>query len=163
MGMGRAVAERERAALVAAPPGTRTVREWRRYQAIRRRAAGVGVGVAAVAPAVGCPPTRVSTWTAAGRAAGAVGIAEGRYRGGGTRPAAAQTLETRRAQDPPAHGHAATGGSVARRRGGERAAAARRARATAAVRPGAGGPGRPGKQGALVAPVAATLAAGGAG
>ena len=115
--MGITVTDGERTALEAAQQRTRTVREWRRYQAVLLR--GQGLRVAAVAQALGCTPTSVSNWTAAWRAAGVAGVAEGAHPGGARRLDAAgeQAVETLLAEDPQAHGQAATGWTVPLLRG----------------------------------------------
>jgi transposase len=116
--MGIELAAEERAALVTAQQRTRTVREWRRYQAILLRAEGMAV--AAVARALSCTPTSVCNWTAAWRARGAAGVAEGVHRGGARRleAEAERALEALVEEgDPQAHGHAATGWTVSLLRG----------------------------------------------
>ena len=69
----------ERAALEAAQAGSRTARHWRRYRAVLLRAEGVPV--ATIAQALDCTESSVQNWTAAWRASGLAGVAEGRHRG----------------------------------------------------------------------------------
>jgi transposase len=90
------------------------VRHWRRYQAVLLRADGVPV--AEVARDLGCTETSVSNWTAAWRAEGLPGVAEGRHPGAARRldPDAEATLDALLTEgDPQAHGYAATGWTAA--------------------------------------------------
>ncbi len=103
----------ERAALHAAQACSRTVRHWRRYQAVLLRADGVPV--ATVAQTLDCTETSVYNWVAAWRADGLVGVAEGAHPGKVRRlaPSAEAVLETLLVEgDPQAHGYAATGWTV---------------------------------------------------
>lgn len=103
----------QRAALQAAQARSRTVRHWRRYQAVLLRADGVPV--ATVARTLNCTETSVYNWAAAWRADGIVGVAEGRHPGKVRRlaPAAEEVLETLLVEgDPQAQGYAATGWTV---------------------------------------------------
>jgi transposase len=102
-----------RAALETAPARSRTVRHWRRSQAVWLRADGVPV--ASVAQTVDWTETSSYNWVAAWRAAGGAGVAAGVHPGTVRRldPAAAAALETLLTQgDPQAHGYAATGWTV---------------------------------------------------
>src|SRR5262249_4549928 len=97
----------ERAALEAAQQCSPKVRHWRRYQAVLLRAEGVSV--AEVARALRCTPTSVCNWTAAWRAAGVGGVAEGEHPGQARRlpPAAEAALNALLAEgDPQEHGYA---------------------------------------------------------
>src|SRR5262245_14242996 len=105
----------ERAVLEAAQEGSPKVRHWRRYQAVLLRADGVSV--AEVARALRCTPTSVCNWTAAWRAAGVAGVAEGVHPGQAHRlpPAAEAALNALLAEgDPQAHGYGATGWTAPR-------------------------------------------------
>ena len=107
------VTSEERAALEAAQQHRSKVRHWRRYQAVLLRAEGVSV--AEVARALRCTPTSVCNWTAAWRAAGVAGVAEGVHPGQARRlpPAADATLDALLAAgEPQAHGYTATGWTV---------------------------------------------------
>jgi transposase len=104
------VTEEERAALEARQSQSRRVRHWRRYRAVLLRADGVPV--AEVARALGCSEASVYNWTAAWRAEGVAGVAEGKHPGQARRldEAAEATLEALLVEgDPQAHGYAATG------------------------------------------------------
>ena len=104
------VSEGERAALRAAQARSPKVRHWRRYQAVLLRADGVPV--AAVARDLDCTETSVCNWTAAWRAEGLVGVAEGQHPGAARRlaPEAEAALDALlREGDPQVHGYAATG------------------------------------------------------
>ncbi|HET7174408.1 MAG TPA: helix-turn-helix domain-containing protein [Gammaproteobacteria bacterium] len=103
----------ERHALQAAQARSRSVRHWRRYQAVLLRADGVPV--ATVAQTLDCTETSVYNWVAAWRADGLAGVAEGQHPGKVRRldPAAEAVLEALLAAgDPQAHGYAATGWTV---------------------------------------------------
>src|SRR5260370_25623400 len=65
----------ERRALEAAQAKSRAVRHWRRYQAVLLRADGLEV--AEVARVLRCTETSVCNWTAAWRAGGVSGGAQG--------------------------------------------------------------------------------------
>ena len=69
----------ERAALQAAQARSRTVRHWRRYQAVLLRADGVPV--ASVAQSLNCTETSIYNWVAAWRTDGVAGVAEGVHPG----------------------------------------------------------------------------------
>ena len=99
----------ERVELVAAQRPSRSVRRWRRYQAVLLRAEGVPL--ATVAQTLGCTPASVCNWTRAWRERGALGVAEGTHRGAERRldVTAEQLLETLLEEDnPQALGYAAT-------------------------------------------------------
>lgn len=103
----------QRAALQAAQARSRTVRHWRRYQAVVLRADRVPV--ATIAQTLNCTETSVYNWVAAWRAEGVAGVAEGVHPGKVRRlePAAEAALEALLATgDPQAHGYAATGWTV---------------------------------------------------
>jgi transposase len=102
------LSEAERAELQAAQRTSRTVRHWRRYQAVLLR--GDGVPLATVAQTLGCTQASVCNWTRAWRERGAQGVAEGTHRGAERRldAAAERTLEALLEQaNPQAHGYAA--------------------------------------------------------
>ncbi|HLQ35950.1 MAG TPA: helix-turn-helix domain-containing protein, partial [Chloroflexota bacterium] len=69
----------EHGALTAAQRQRRSVRHWRRYQAVVLRAEGMAVKQ--VAQSLGCTETSVSNWTAAYRRHGVDGVGEGRHPG----------------------------------------------------------------------------------
>ena len=103
----------ERAALEVARARSRVVRHWRRYQAVLLRADGLAV--AEVARALKCTETSIYNWTAAWRAEGVAGVAEGVHPGKARRldAAAEAALDALlREGDPQAHGYAATGWMV---------------------------------------------------
>ncbi len=106
----------ERAALHAAHARSRTVRHWRRFQAVLLRADGLPV--ATIAQTLDCTETSVFNWVAAWRADGMAGVAEGVHPGkvrrlGRLDAAAEAALETLLTEgDPQAHGYAATGWTV---------------------------------------------------
>jgi transposase len=103
----------ERGALEAAQARSPKVRHWRRYQAVLLRAGGVPV--AEVARDLGCSEASVSNWTAAWRAEGLAGVAEGVHPGAARRlaPAAELALGTLLAEgDPQAHAYAAANWTV---------------------------------------------------
>jgi transposase len=103
----------QRVALQTGQARSRSVRHWRRYQAVLLRADGVPV--ATVARTLNCTPTSVYNWVAAWRADGIAGVAEGVHPGKVRRldPVAEEVLETLLAEgDPQAHGYAATGWTV---------------------------------------------------
>lgn len=98
--------------LETAAAAERRVRRWRRYRAILLRAEGLTVP--AVATALGCSQASVYAWTAAWRAQGVTGLAEGDHGGGQVKlDAAAEALLTGLvATDPQQRGHRATGWTV---------------------------------------------------
>ena len=103
----------ERRALEAAQAMSRVVRHWRRYQAVLLRADGLEV--AEVARVLRCTETSVCNWTAAWRADGVAGVAEGIHPGKARclAPEAEAALSALLAEgDPQAHGYAATGWTV---------------------------------------------------
>jgi transposase len=103
----------ERTALHAAQARSRSVRHWRRYQAVLLRADRVPV--ATVAQTLDCTETSVYNWVAAWRVDGLAGVAEGAHPGKARRldAAAEAALDALlRAGDPQAHGYAATGWTV---------------------------------------------------
>src|SRR5258708_12282209 len=83
--MALTVTEEERRALEAAQAKSRAVRHWRRYQAVLLRADGLAV--AEVARVLRCTETSVCNWTAAWRADGGAGVAEGSHPGKARFPA----------------------------------------------------------------------------
>src|SRR5258708_13838300 len=104
--MALTVAEEERRALEAAQAKSRAVRRWRRYQAVLLRADGLAV--AEVARVLRCTETSVCNWTAAWRADGVAGVAEGSHPGKAPclAPEAEAMLNALLAQGAPqAHGH----------------------------------------------------------
>lgn len=107
------VTTEERAALHAAQGHSRTVRHWRRYQAVLLRADGVPV--ATVAQTLDSTETSGYNWVAAWRTDGLAGVAEGVHPGKVRRldPAAEAALERRLTEgDPQVYGDAATGWTV---------------------------------------------------
>src|SRR5260370_4612021 len=103
----------ERAALHAAQARSRTVRHWRRFQAVLLRAERVPV--ATIAQTLDCTQTSVHNWVAAWRAEGVAGVAEGEHPGKARRldAGAEATLDTLLTEgDPQAYGDAATGWTV---------------------------------------------------
>jgi transposase len=108
------LAEEERAALLAGQRTSRSVRHWRRYQAVLLRADGVPL--ATVAQTLGCTQASVCNWTRAWRERGVGGVAEGTHRGAEHRldAAAEQVLEGLLEEgNPQAHGYAATNWTAA--------------------------------------------------
>jgi transposase len=103
----------DRAALEAALHSTRQVREWRRLQAVRLLADGREASE--VAAALGCSASSVYYWADDWRESGLAGLAASPHVGGRPRrldaPAEA-TLEQTLADDPQAHGYAATDWTV---------------------------------------------------
>src|SRR5258707_6683255 len=100
----------ERAALHAAQARSRTVRHWRRFQAVLLRAERVPV--ATIAQTLDCTQTSVHNWVAAWRAEGVAGVAEGEHPGQARRldAGAEATLDTLlTAGGPQADGDAAPG------------------------------------------------------
>ena len=108
-----ALSEGERRELEVAQQQSRNVRHWRRYQALRLRAAGVPVRV--IATTLGCCEDSITNWTKAWRAHGVAGVHEGVHAGATRRLDAAgeQRLEALLTTDPQAAGYAATGWTVA--------------------------------------------------
>jgi len=103
----------QRTALQTAQARSRSVRHWRRFQAVLLRADGVPV--ATVARTLNCTETSVYNWVAAWRADGVAGVAEGVHPGKVRRldAAAEAALERLLAEgDPQAQGYAATGWTV---------------------------------------------------
>jgi transposase len=103
----------ERAVLHAAQARSRTVRHWRRFQAVLLRAERVAV--ATIAQTLDCTQTSVHNWVAAWRAEGVAGVAEGEHAGKARRldAGAEATLDTLLTEgDPQAYGYAATGWTV---------------------------------------------------
>src|SRR5262245_57422134 len=97
-------------AITAAEP---RVRRWKRAQALLLRADGLTVE--AVARTLSCSQASVYAWTAAWRQQGVAGLREGDHGGGQVKldAAAESRLEELLATDPQAHGHRATGWTVA--------------------------------------------------
>lgn len=103
----------ERAVLQAAQARSRSVRHWRRFQAVLLRADGVPVAM--VARTLNCTPTSVYNWVAAWRAGGLAGVAEGVHPGKVRRldAAAEATLGRLLTEgDPQVYGYATTGWTV---------------------------------------------------
>src|SRR5258705_5802322 len=103
----------ERRALEAAQAKSRAVRHWRRYQAVLLRADGREV--AEVARVLRCTETSVCNWTAAWRADGGAGVAEGVHPGKARRlaPEAGTVLSAPlAASGPQGPRHGATGRTV---------------------------------------------------
>jgi transposase len=104
--------ETQRAELEAAAASEHRVRHGKRARALLLR--GEGMTVAAVAHALECSVASVYAWSAAWRQQGAAGLREGDHGGGQVKlgPAAEAELVRLLAEDPPAHGHRATGWTV---------------------------------------------------
>lgn len=103
----------DRAALEEALQRTRRVREWRRLQAVRLLADGHEAPE--VAQVLGCSASSVYYWADDWREAGLEGLAASPHAGGRPRRldmAAEATLEQALADDPQAHGYAATDWTV---------------------------------------------------
>ena len=103
----------DRAALEEALQRTRGVREWRRLQAVRFLADGREAPE--VAQVLGCSASSVYYWAEDWREAGLEGLAASPHAGGRPRRldmAAEATLEQALADDPQAHGYAATDWTV---------------------------------------------------
>ncbi len=103
----------DRAALEEALQRTRRVREWRRLQAVRLLADGHEAPE--VAQVLGCSASSVYYWAEDWREAGLEGLATSPHAGGRPRRldmAAEATLEQALADDPQAHGYAATDWTV---------------------------------------------------
>jgi transposase len=98
----------ERTALEAAQQAARTVRKWRRYQAVRLLADGTEV--AAVARALGCSASAIYYWAQDWREQGLAGLAEGPHAGRARRldVNAAAEVDRLLGEDPQTHGYAAT-------------------------------------------------------
>ena len=105
--------ETQRAALAAAARGAHRTRTWKRYQAVLLVADGEPP--AAVAHSLGCSVASVYNWVAVWHRAGEGGVAEGPHPGVPRRlDATGEALLGRLlASDPQAHGHRATGWTVA--------------------------------------------------
>ncbi len=102
----------EREALDEAQGAVRTVREWRRYQAVRLLADGREAGE--VAQVLRCSVSSVYYWAADWREQKTAGLAEGPHEGRPRRldATAEAQLEQLLAADPQAHGYAATDWTV---------------------------------------------------
>ncbi len=102
----------QRVELAAVAAADRRVRRWKRAQALLR---ADGLTVEAVANTLGCSQASIYAWTAAWRQHGVAGLAEGDHGGGEVKLDAAgeEVLERVLASDPQAHGHRATGWTVA--------------------------------------------------
>jgi transposase len=111
--MELAMTPAQRAELEAAAAAAKRTRAWKRYQAVLLVAEGQGP--ARAAHALRCHVASVYAWVATWRLAGAAGLAEGPHRGAA--PRLDTVGETRLgellASDPQAHGHQATGWTVA--------------------------------------------------
>jgi transposase len=106
------VTDAERGALDEALRTTRRVREWRRLQAVRLLVDGREAPE--VAAALGCSASSVYYWAEDWRTAGLAGLAEGPHAGRPRRldREAEALLEQLLADDPQAHGFAATDWTV---------------------------------------------------
>ena len=104
--------DEDRTALDEALRTTKRVREWRRLQAVRLLADGREAPE--VAQVLGCSASSVYYWADDWREAGLAGLAEGPHAGRPRRldEAAEATLEQVLADDPQAHGYAATDWTV---------------------------------------------------
>lgn len=104
--------EAQRTELEAAGAVGKRARRWKRYQAVLLR--GDGLTVAAVATALRCSQASVYAWTAAWRAQGVTGLAEGDHGGGQVKldGAAEAVLTGLLDTDPQQRGHRATGWTV---------------------------------------------------
>ena len=103
----------EREELETAQQQSRSVRQWRRYQAVVLRAEGMPL--AAVAQALGCTAASVCNWTRGWRERGVAGVREGRHPGQQRRleSTAEGVLEALLTEgDPQRYGYAATGWTV---------------------------------------------------
>ena len=107
-----AMTAEQRAELETAQRQSKTVRHWKRFQAVLLRAEGMSVVV--VAQTLGCSQASVSNWTTAWRAAGVAGVREGAHPGAARRldVAGEQRLGELVPSDPQAAGYAATGWTV---------------------------------------------------
>src|SRR5258708_19523405 len=106
--MGLMLSDEGRAELQAAQRPSRSMRHWRRYQAVLLRADGVPL--ATVATTLGCTQASVCNWTRAWRERGARGVAEGVHPGAERRLAevARRTLTTLPAADHPQAHHSSS-------------------------------------------------------
>jgi transposase len=107
------LSEDERTALVAAQRQVRTVREWRRLQAVQVLADGREA--TEVADVLGCSVSSVYYWAAAWRQAQLAGLAEGPHAGRARRldtTAEADLEWLLTTADPQVHGYAATDWTV---------------------------------------------------
>ena len=111
--MRLAMTERQRSELEAAEAAEHGVRRWRRYRAVLLL--GEGQAPAAVAHTLRCSRASVYAWAARWRQHGVAGLREGDHGGGQTKldAAGASALAGLLAGDPQAHGHQATGWTVA--------------------------------------------------
>src|SRR5258708_28768585 len=112
--MGLMLSDEGRAELQAAQRPSRSMRHWRRAQAVLLRADGVPL--ATVATTLGCTQASVCNWTRAWRERGARGVAEGVHPGAERRlgEVAERTLEALLEEDhPQAHGYASTNWTAA--------------------------------------------------
>ncbi len=106
------MADNERTALDQAQQAVRTVRAWRRYQAVHLLADGREASE--VAQVLGCSVSSVYYWAADWREQKVAGLAEGPHEGRPRRldATAEAQLEQLLAADPQAHGYAATDWTV---------------------------------------------------
>src|SRR5690348_15378811 len=102
------MSEDERRTLEEAQQAVRTVREWRRFQAVRLLADGREAGE--VAAVLGCSVSSVYYWAADWRERKVAGLAEGPHAGRARRLDATAQAQVHRllAADPQSHGYAAT-------------------------------------------------------
>lgn len=109
---GMEMTAEQRAELAVAQRQSKTVRHWRRYQAVVLRADGMAVAV--VAQTLGCSRASVSHWTTTWQKTGVAGVREGEHPGAARRLDAAgeQRLVELVHSDPQAAGYAATGWTV---------------------------------------------------
>jgi transposase len=109
---GLAMTDDQRAELAGAVRTSRTVRHWKRYQAVLLRADGTSVAV--VAKTLGCSEDSVTNWTHAWQAEGLAGVREGPHPGAARRldPAAEQRVEALLTSDPQTAGYSTTGWTV---------------------------------------------------
>ena len=110
--MAITLTDAQRAELEAAVGAEKRTRVWKRYQALLLAA---GQPAALVAANLRCGVSSVASWAAAWRRDGVVGLAEGPHPGAARRVDAAgeALLGEVLASDPHAHGHRATGWTVA--------------------------------------------------
>lgn len=103
----------QRVEVEAAAAAEPRVRRWKRARALLLRADGLTVE--AVASTLDCSPASVYAWTTAWRQHGVDGLREGDHGGGQVKldTAGEEVLERVLATDPQAHGHRATGWTVA--------------------------------------------------
>ena len=111
--MEMSLTEPQRAALERAASAARRTRAWKRCQAILLL--GEGQAPAVVAHSLRCSVSSVYAWAAAWRRVGVAGLAEGPHPGLARRldGAGEMHLEALLGSDPQAHGHRATGWTVA--------------------------------------------------